>query len=334
MPEMTYIKPWMNYLEQLELLESRGLQVTDRPKALEYLKRIGYYRLSGYWYSFRARSGPLVLLDKSGHKPEKSNKVETISLDNFKIGATFENAVNLYVFDKKLRLLTLDALERIEIALRVNISHKLGKLDPFSYLRPEFFHHDFSDKIDAKSGLSKHHDWLSKHAQLIIRSKEEFVRHNKKKYGLPLAIWVACEVWDFGTLSKLFAGMREQEQDAISILYGVHNGRIFATWLRSMNYLRNVCAHHSRLWNRNIIDQPRFPSATEIPWVAAFEHDLHSKARCYSLIYMARHLLMVINPHSSWSERMKAHLLDFPDLKHLQLDLAGMGAPTDWIASW
>ncbi|MCK7471419.1 MAG: Abi family protein [Desulfomicrobium escambiense] len=172
------------------------------------------------------------------------------------------------MFDKRLRLLALDALERIEIALRVDISHTLGKLDTFAYLRPDFLHSDFSHTLDPKSGLSRHHDWLGKHAQLISRSKEEFVRHNKGKYGLPMAIWVACEVWDFGTLSKLFAGMRELEQDAISSRYGLHNGRIFATWLRSLNYLRNVCAHHSRLWNRNIIDQPRLPSAAEVPWIA------------------------------------------------------------------
>jgi abortive infection bacteriophage resistance protein len=175
---MAYSKPWQSYEEQLDLLLSRGLQVTDRPMALEYLKRIGYYRLSGYWFPFRARSGPLVLLDDRGRKPSRPNKVETIALDSFEPGATFENAVKLYVFDKQLRLLAMDALERIEIALRVDISHTLGKLDRFAYLRPELFHPDFGHKLDKKKGVSGHHEWLSKHAQLISRSKEEFVRHN------------------------------------------------------------------------------------------------------------------------------------------------------------
>lgn len=305
------------------------MQVGNRNLALEYLERIGYYRLSGYWFAFRERSGPLVLLGEDGGKPRKV-KIETLLFDQFKSGATFQNAVDLYVFDKQLRLLMMDALERIEVALRVDVSHVLGRLDRFAYLKPEFFHEDFSSKLDKDSGLTRHHEWLGKHAQLIGRSKEEFVRHNKVKYGLPLAMWIACEVWDFGTMSTLFKGMREAEQDAIAIQYGISNGRIFSTWLRSLNYLRNVCAHHSRLWNRNIVDQPRLPSAAEQVWIAPFEADEHARARCFLLLKITRHLLRVINPRSSWPARMRAHLLAFPDLSHLGLNLAGMGVPDNW----
>jgi abortive infection bacteriophage resistance protein len=330
---MTYSKPWKSYEEQLDQLVSRGMLVGDRAVALEYLERIGYYRLSGYWFAFRERSGSLIMLGDDGRKPKKV-KIETLLFDQFKSGATFQNAVDLYVFDKQLRLLALDALERIEVALRVDVSHVLGRLDKFAYLKPEFFHEDFSGKLDKDSGLTRHHEWLGKHAQLINRSKEEFVRHNKAKYGLPLAMWVACEVWDFGTMSTLFKGMREAEQDAIAGQYGISNGRIFATWLRSLNYLRNVCAHHSRLWNRNIVDQPRLPSTTEQPWVTPFEANEHFRARCFLLLRIARHLMLVINPRSSWPERMSAHLRAFPDLSHLGLNLAGMGAPDGWETNW
>lgn len=331
---MAYWKPWLSYDDQLELLVSRGLEVTDRPKALEYLQRIGYYRLSGYWFPFRERSGNLTLLDEQGRKPVKPKKVETIALDQFRPGATFENAVKLYVFDKKLRLLSLDALERIEIALRVDISHTLGKIDCFAYLDPALFHPEFSQKLHNSKGTTGHHEWLGKHARLINESKEEFVRHNKTKYGLPLAIWVACEVWDFGTMSRLYAGMRVEDQDAISAKYGIQSGRIFATWLRSLSYLRNVCAHHSRLWNRNMIDQPKLPAATEVAWVAPFESDGRLRARCFVLLCIARHLLRVVNPNSSWPERLKEHLLDFPDLDHLGLNLVAMGAPQGREADW
>jgi abortive infection bacteriophage resistance protein len=330
---MTYSKPWKSYEEQLDQLVSRGMAVGDRALALDYLERIGYYRLSGYWFAFRERSGPLILFGDDGRKPKKV-KVETLLFDQFKPGATFQSAVDLYVFDKQLRLLALDALERIEVALRVDVSHVLGQLDKFAYLKPDFFHEDFSSKLDKDSGLTRHHEWLGKHAQLINRSKEEFVRHNKAKYGLPLAMWVACEVWDFGTMSTLFKGMREAEQDTIAGQYGINNGRIFATWLRSLNYLRNVCAHHSRLWNRNIVDQPRLPSTTEQPWVAPFETNEHARARCFLLLRITRHLMRVINPRSSWPERMRAHLRAFPDLSHLGLNLAGMGVPEGWEADW
>ena len=331
--QVSYTKPWRSYQEQLDQLAARGLQADDPERALDCLKRIGYYRLSGYWFAFRERSGPVVILDASAKKPGKV-KVESLVLDAFKPGTTFQHAVDLYVFDKQLRMLVLDALERIEVALRVDISHTLGKLDSFAYLKPELFHEEFSSKLDKDSGLSRHHEWLGKHAQLINRSREEFVRHNKTRYGLPLAIWVACEVWDFGTLSTLYAGMREPEQDVIASRYGISSGRVFASWLRSLNYLRNVCAHHSRLWNRNIVDQPKLPAAAELPWVAPFETSAHARSRCFLLLCLSRHLLLTINPHSSWASRMKAHLQAFPDLKHLGLNLAGMGAPTDWEACW
>jgi abortive infection bacteriophage resistance protein len=330
---MTYTKPWKNYEEQLDQLVVRGMLVTDRARALDHLERIGYYRLSGYSFAFRERSGPLVLLGDRGRKPKKV-KVQTVATDQFKTGTTFQNAVDLYIFDKQLRLLVMDALERIEVALRVDVSHTLGEVDRFAYLKPALFHEDFSTTLDKTRGLTRHHEWLGKHAQLINRSKEEFVRHNIDKYGLPLAIWVACEVWDFGTVSTLFSGMREDKQDAIAAQYGVSNGRVFASWLRSLNYLRNVCAHHSRLWNRNIIDQPKLPSTAEMPWVAPFAASEHARARCFLLLAMTRHLLRVINPRSTWPARLKAHLQAFPDLSHLGLNLAGMGAPDGWEQGW
>jgi abortive infection bacteriophage resistance protein len=331
---MAYSKAWLSFDQQLDLLIERGMQVSDRAKALECLERIGYYRLSGYWFPFRERSGECCLLDRPGEKSKKG-RVDQLIFDVFKPGSRFQLAVDLYVFDKQLRLLVMDALERIEIALRVDLAYTLGNLDRFAYLKPALFHAVFSEKLDKDSGVTRHHVWLGKQAQLVSRSKEDFVRHNKEKYGLPLAIWVACEVWDFGTMSTLFSGMREAEQDAIAIKYGVKNGRIFASWLRSLNYLRNVCAHHSRLWNRNIVEQPKLPSASEMAWVADFEGNDHARARCFQLLRMTRHLLGAINPNSTWPERVKAHLLEeFPDLSHLGLNLQGMGAPEGWEAQW
>lgn len=330
---MSYIKPWTSIEDQLATLQARGLVVTDRAKALHSLQRIGYYRLSGYWFAFRQRSllaSPLPLPSTKTEKPKPTKVV----LDDFKPAATFQNAVDLYVFDKKLRMLAMDALERIEIALRVDVAHTLGQLDAFAYLKGDLFHSEFSQVLDKQSGLTKHHGWLAKHAQLIGRSKEEFVNHNKTKYGQPLAIWVACEVWDFGTLSTLFGGMRVAEQDAIAARYGLTDGRVFATWLRSLNYLRNVCAHHSRLWNRNIVDQPKLPAAAVLPWVAQFEGNTHATARCYLLICMLRHLLGVINPTSTWPQRMKVHMQSFPNLDHVGLNRLGMGAADGWEANW
>lgn len=330
---MSYTKPWKSYEEQLSLLAERGMEIADPGLARDCLARVGYYRLSGYWYPFRERSGQCVLLDEHGQRPGRI-RVETIALDRFLPGTQFSHAVDLYVFDRRLRALVSDAIERIEVALRVDVSHQLGGLDPFAYLNPELFHSRFSRQLDPARGVSRHHEWLSRHARLISRSREEFVHHNRLRYGLPLAIWVACEVWDFGTLSTLYGGMREVEQDAISHRYGVSNGRVFATWLRSLNYLRNVCAHHARLWNRNIIDQPRLPPATEVPWVASIEHDVHARARCFLLLRIAAHLMRVIEPDSDWPGCIRDHLHAFPELPRPALHLPAMGVPADWEAHW
>jgi abortive infection bacteriophage resistance protein len=326
---MNYSKPWLSVPDQLNLLQQRGMIISDQVKAAACLQRIGYYRLSGYWYAFRERSGACCAYPPL---PGKRSRTDTIALDSFKPGASFQNAVDLYVFDKQLRLLAMDALERVEIALRVEIAHTLGEFDAFAYFNPDFFHAEFSQILDPRTGLSSHHSWLTKHAQLISRSHEDFVKHNKNKHGLPLAIWVACEVWDFGAMSKLFAGMRETEQDRISQKFGVKNGRIFTTWLHSLNQLRNVCAHHCRLWNRNITAQPKLPSVADIEWVQYFKTDTHAQARCYLLLVIANQILGVINPGSLWNQRMSEHLTTFPNLSHLGLNLRGMGAIDGWDA--
>jgi abortive infection bacteriophage resistance protein len=305
---MAYDKPWKSYQEQLDQLIQRGMTVTDTGKALHYLERIGYYRLSGYWHPFRER----------------------VALDSFKSGASFQNAVDLYVFDKKLRLLVLDALERIEIALRVDISHTLGEKELFAHIKPEFLSHKFTHQVDKRTGLTNHEQWLKNHDSLINRSKEKFIAHNKDKYGLPLPVWIACEIWDFGTLSKLFSGMKPEDKNAIAKKYGVSNGDTFESWLRSLNYLRNVCAHHSRLWNANIVDRPKAPSSNDANNGGPFLSDLRQNQRVFCLLCISKHLLNIINPSSSWGHRLRTLLLEFPDIQHLKLGLKSMGVIEGW----
>lgn len=306
-------KTWKSYQEQLDLIKSRGMEITDDDKALEYLERIGYYRLSGYWYLLR--------------EYDQQNKQRK---DNFKQGACFHHAVSLYIFDKKLRLLLMDALERIEIAVREDIAHLLGEYDPFAYLDAKWFNQSFK-LIDPKTGITKHRKWLNEHDALVNRSKEDSIEHYKKNHGLPLPIWVACEIWDFGALSRLLSAMEKQDQETISKKYGVKNGKVFASWLHSLNYLRNICAHHSRLWNRNIVTSPKLPRQGEILLFDPFIQDKTKQVRVYLLISIARHLVDKISPSSTWWERFKKLMLeDFPDIEHLGIRLSDMGTITDW----
>jgi abortive infection bacteriophage resistance protein len=118
---MAYAKPYLPISNQLALIKGRGMGISDDALAQAYLNKIGYYRLSGYWYPYR--------------KTHMSNGVITV-LDVFRVGTKFSEVVDLYVFDKKLRLLMMDVIERIEIALRVQITLQLGKLGAHAHRDP------------------------------------------------------------------------------------------------------------------------------------------------------------------------------------------------------
>lgn len=277
-----YTKPYKTFEQQLQILKSRGLEVTNDDMALEYLRRLGYYRLSGYLYPCRK----LIPLQKAQVKPIRPRRE-----DDFMPGARFQDAVELYVFDKRLRLLILDAIERIEVAFRVDIAYLLGARDTFAYDNPSLLHGNFTKKIDLKTGNTRHKDWLIKHDQLIHRSKEDFVEHYKEKYGLPLPIWVAIELWDFGLLSTFYKGMAVNDKSEISAKYNIPDFQIMESWLRCLNYVRNVVAHHSRLWNRNLIDQPKLAKKGEIPAFDALINNIQVTSRIYIVLCILAHFM-------------------------------------------
>lgn len=314
-----YAKPWTSYADQLRILQQRGMQVSDAAKALEYLGRIGYYRLSGYWHDMRQWQR-----DANGQR---------VVLDQFKPGTQFQDVVALYVFDKRLRLLVLDALERIEIALRVDLSYRLGQKGPFAYLDPANFSDNFAFVRDPATGRTAHETWLSRQEKLVKGSREIFVHHNHDKYGDRLAVWVACEVWDFGCTSILFSGLQASDQDEIARAYSLpwNGGSVLASWLHSFNYLRNVCAHHSRLWNRNVTRLPKLPLHGHDPRIDLLRP--HLKKRPFVLLCLCHCMMQQINPSSSWSRRLIDLLEAFPDLAHLGLTLSGMGIPREWLAA-
>lgn len=318
---MSYTKPWTSYEQQLQQLITRRMGVTDEAKALEYLERIGYYRLSGYWYDMREWT------------PAANGSGQRTVLESFKPDTRFKDVTALYVFDKRLRMLALDALERIEIALRVDISHRLGQKNPFAYLDPSHFHENFAIRINPQTRRTAHQAWLEAQDKLIGRSREKFIEHYHAKYSHPLPIWVACEVWDFGCMSRLFSGLPTGDQDEIAQGYGVPSGRVFSSWLRSLNFLRNVSAHHGRLWNRNVVDQPKLPRRGSLPAFDAFQQRPQLIARPFLLLCICQHLMQAINPSSTWGGRLRDHLkTGFPDLGHVGITLHGMGIDEGWEA--
>lgn len=165
---MVYSKPYLPVSDQLALIKGRGMIISDDALAQAYLNKIGYYRLSGYWFPYR-RSVKIASKD--------------VVTDNFRDGTKFSEIVELYVFDKKLRLLMMDVIERIEIALRVQVTLRLGKYGPHAHRDADCLHHAFSKKIDPATGQPEHAEWLRRHDDSFARSKEEFSKHFRAKYA-------------------------------------------------------------------------------------------------------------------------------------------------------
>ncbi|ABK89597.1 Abi family protein [Francisella tularensis subsp. novicida] len=266
------LKGWSSYQEQLRILDSRGMQIADTAKAGKYLQNIGYYRLSGYSYVFRQ------------------------SLNNgeycFKEQTNFDNVKELYVFDKKLRILVLDAIEIIETSLRSNMSYILGEVDVQAYLNQDFFDLNNSWRkqtfIDLKNKISKN---------IEDSKKEDFIKHHLDNYdGIP--IWVALEVCTFGNLSIMYSLLKPEYAEKIAIEYGFNTKKMFENILKSLSLIRNICSHHGRLWNRQF-----YSSAQIYPVIK--DSSYTSNLRFYYFSIIIDYLLKQILPKTQWKQKLE-----------------------------
>ena len=320
---MRYTKSFQAPAQQLAILKSRGLNVTDEPRATAYLERIGYYRLSGYWYPFRevitpaSPSGPAVVGDK------------------FKPGVEFRHIVDLYVFDKKLRMAMLDAIEGVEIGFRTSIALLLGPRDPWAHRDAAQLDGTFARRVDRRTGRIPHQEWLAKLDELFNRSNEAFAKHFRTTYPHDhLPIWIATELWDFGMLSRFYAGMRYDDRQALAKQYGLTKPAMLEAWLKSINLVRNICAHHSRLWNRPLVRQGTFPPVGVLPLLDHLAADTHAQTRLYGTAAVIRFLLLKINPTTGWPLRLKDILSTLPAAPGISMSHVGFPAGWDGLSLW
>jgi len=288
--------------------------ISDDARAEAYLNKIGYYRLSGYWYPYRQsqRTGGAVAV-----------------LDAFRAGTKFSEVVDLYVFDKRLRLLMMDIIERIEIALRVQITLQLGQYGPYAHREPSLLHPRFSVRVDPRTNEIPHQKWLRLHDESFSKSKEEFVKHFKRKYFRENPpIWIAAELWDFGAMSFLYSGMKKADQTAVANVFNVASFEVMESWLHYMNVARNVCAHHGRFWNKPNPVRPVWPTAARCPDLGHIEQNIHAKTRTYGIACACAYLLRRINPNSGWKSRFKEVIGEFP--RSTLVSIGAAGFPTDW----
>jgi abortive infection bacteriophage resistance protein len=302
MPKIPYAKPALTFADQLQQLKDRGLRVEDDKKALHLLENISYYRLSGYWY-------PFLQMPKSSHV--------------FKPNASFNISFKLYCFDRELRKLISAELEKIEIAVRAKMIYIL------SHAHGAFW---FTD-INLFSDHSKFSSTNSKLDQEYQRSKEEFILAFKRNYNdrLPPS-WMILEISSFGTLSNLYQNLKaSHDKRAISQYFGLDDST-FESWLHALVYVRNVCAHHSRLWNKVMRILPALPVSPNNIWLlntnltnsrTGLVSSINN--RTYCTLSMIAYLSQTINPKNKFKEKFFRLLKKYPNV-----DTIAMGFTNTW----
>ena len=290
---MQYSKPPFSFEKQADLLISRGL-IADRQKLIEILHNVNYYRLTGYLYPYRE-----------------------LPKDTFRKNTTFELVWKHYTFDRRLRLIIMDAIERIEVSFRTQLIYELAhKTKAFGYIDKNNY-----PNLDDEQ-FSKLKDIVSEE---VKRSKEIFVKHFNKKYGEQhsfLSIWMMGEILSFGSLLTMYRGVSNDTKQKIAKYYNIPDN-VMISWLNTFHVIRNMCAHHSRVWNKILGIKPLIPKKNKYPqWHAP--HTIPNN-KIFSVLTVIVYLLKIVAPTSNWKNRF-FNLLN----EYSEINLKDMGFYKDW----
>lgn len=283
--------------QQIELLVSRGLSIKESDNAVHYLSHISYYRLAGYWWPMQA--------DKVEHK--------------FKENSRFEDVIALYNFDRELRILIFDVIEKIEISLRTKlILHLSLEFDPWWFQNTSLFNNS-TELIKTLAAMEEEVD----------RSKDVFIKEHYKKHKDDLRFppsWKTLELTSFGGLSKLYGNLKPtvQSKDIIAKELGTVNHTFLPSWLQSIAQIRNYCAHHSRLWNKNLpgtlklLPKPPYPWLNDVPTPGEFQF-------LYIHLCCMKYLLNIIQPGNHFTTCLDNLLIKYPSV-----DPKALGMKPNW----
>ena len=278
--------------------------ISDEARAVRKLSQIGYYRLSGFWYPCRRPKR-----DENGRylKDEKTNLPIRDSL--FQEDVSFEEILGLYLFDKRLRQLILDAVERIEIYMRTLIAHEVGRIDPLAYEREEFINPKVL-KTKRKGGVVVNHwyNWTTRLNELINTSKEDSIKWHRDR-NRPIPFWALIECWDFGLMSKYFENLNGRCQNQICKQIGIQYPGTLKNWLIEINVLRNRCAHHSRIWNREEANPISLKGLEKDEYFNQLSLTDDARKRIFGRICVMWYLVKKIGPSSNWITRV-ANIID------------------------
>lgn len=319
-----YAKPHLTHQQQLAQLVDRGLSCPDEAAAIELLKTVGYYRLSAYIYPFRELlpSGS----DRHSSGPRRSDRIRD--------GISFEHIEALWRFDRKLRLVCLDAIETVETGLRSRLAYVLGLRDHLGHVHRESLDADACSRPVGPGGRHRDQDafehWLTKYEALEYEARnEDYVVHHKRKYDGHMPIWIAVEFFDFGALSRLFALLNKHDQNAIAKDVGVRGGPLLAAWLRDVNYVRNLCAHHSRFWNRQPTYKPGKFNPAQVGSALVHAAQMEPRHKIYVHLAVLGYLVRGLDPRQNWPLTLRTLIKKFPSVPDISPE-RDMGFPRGW----
>ena len=275
---LSYSKRPLSATQQVNKLLSNGLIINDIGAAENFFEYNSYYRFSAYTFVFETSS----VGTKRNHR--------------LRPGTTFEEVKRLYMFDHKLRELTSHALRHIEVGIRTKIclvlatTHGSGHF----YMNPQYF---------KKSRI--HTEFLARCYTTAERSQETFIKHYKKEYATPELppFWMMIEVLTFGQVSMFFENLTTVNQKAVSVTLDLAPDAL-TSWLAAMSYTRNLCAHHSRLWNRKFTKKPQGSKRLPITEPGSY-------AQAASV---TKYLLDQMEPDFHFASRLKVLLDDYPEI--------------------
>ncbi|WP_298262388.1 Abi family protein [uncultured Lutibacter sp.] len=288
--------------EQIAQLQKRGLQIPNVPLAEKYLANISYYRLGEYWYVMQE--------DKEKH--------------TFKPNSRFSDVIALYNFDAELRLLLFDVIEKIEISLRTKLIYNLShEIDPWWFANSSIF----IDTLQFTRTLAKIEEEITR-----ARSKDVTIKNHYKKHKDDLRFppsWKSLEQVSFGNLSKLYGNLIHtvKAKDGIAQEFGAVNHTYLPSWLQSIAQIRNFCAHHSRLWNRNLPGTVKLLPKPPNPWIVDNDNvpKQHEFSKLYVHMCLMKYLLNTIQPNNQFTTRLNDLFIKYPNV-----DPNALGMKPDW----
>ncbi len=295
---MTYSKPALTLDQQIEHLKSCGMILPDQEQTKRDLAHKNYYRLRAYWLPFE--------VGKPGDEATY-----------LKPDTTWPKIMAIYEFDRLLRERLMDTIQRLEISARTGFAYFLAiKYGPHAHENPTLF---FNAEIHAKL--------LEKLIADYADSQEVFAAHHREKYPdlKTPPIWAACELMTLGQLSRWYGALKSTaDQKLVAKQYGLHE-MLLRSFLHHLTVVRNICAHHGRIWNRTMVVKMMLPSDRRITHL--FNHK--SPDRIYNTIVMLALIQCIIDPACTWTQELKTFIAANPEI-----NLTAMGFPVDWQERW